>query len=80
MKAHQLINRREKWYGGGESGGIPEKKHCAWTAIIAVYGGDSVTRRAMEKRLRETIGDHITFWNDTHDWAEVYGIMLKLDI
>ena len=78
-KAYQLIDRRAEWYGGA-IGGIPENKHCAWTAIITVYSHDPALRRAMENRLREEVGDQITTWNDSHDWATVYQTMRRLDI
>jgi hypothetical protein len=79
MKAYELVDTPEKWWGGREDG---FKQNCAWTAITSVYDGAAQINAQLKIMKRLGLKDlfGIWKWNDDSDQPTVYGIMKELDV
>ena len=77
MKAYELIDSPDKWYGGRhESYGL-----CAVTAIVKVYGYASGQHTRLRYHIYGQDGRGlVSQWNDRSDWETVYNTLKALDI
>lgn len=93
MKAHELIDKPEKWCQGTfarDKNGLPVSlwrsdavAFCARGALLRAYWRDSHRLGAARTKLCSSIGSStvlLTNWNDTGDWQTVYSTLKELDI
>lgn len=76
MKAYELIDSPEKWFGwAGPT--TSSDQICAIIAIDRAYK----CPEPIQAKLRRALGvNSITSWNDSHDWQTVYETLKGLDI
>jgi hypothetical protein len=77
MKAYELLDSPEKWFGAGYEPEPDTDRVCALIAINRAYK----CPEPIEANLKRALGvDSIIDWNDSHDWRTVYETLKGLDI
>jgi hypothetical protein len=77
MKAHELIDSPDKWFGAGHEVVPDDTRACAIIAINRAYK----CPEPIEANLKRALGIRsIMDWNDANSWETVYNTLRDLDI